>query len=53
MKTFKEFCESKRKHKLHLGLDLEGEPVAVADSPKKGKLKMTFNDEGEPVTIKK
>ena len=38
-----------KKHKLRLGLNVEGEPVVVGDKlPKKGKLKMSLTDEGEP-----
>jgi nicotinic acid mononucleotide adenylyltransferase len=52
--TFKEYLESKKKHKLRLGQDIEGEPVVVGDSPpKKGKLKRSLDDEGEPVTVEK
>jgi hypothetical protein len=57
MQTFQQFLESKekkKKHKLRLGMDIEGEPVVVGDDPpKKNKLKMTLSNEGEPVIIKK
>jgi hypothetical protein len=57
MITFKQFIESKTskkkdKEKIHLALNIEGEPVVVSDKKKtKDKLKRVFDDEGEPETI--
>ena len=55
-RTFKEYLEArekKEKGKIHMTLDVEGEPVIVGGKKKpiKGKLKRVLDIEGEPETI--
>ncbi len=56
MKTFKEFLEAKEKKekgKIHMTLDVEGEPVIVGGKKKpiKGKIKRVLDVGGEPETV--
>lgn len=52
MKTFKQFLEEKKKGKLNMALNIEGEPVVVAKKKKpKSKLKRVLDTGGEAETI--
>ncbi len=55
-RTFKQFLESKEKKskgKIHMTLDVEGEPVIVGGKKKKlsAPIKRVLNIGGEPETI--